>query len=76
MRFSLNFIKEFVELKQSPADIASSLTMAGMEVGNYERKGNDWVFDAEITTNRYDWLSIVGITKELTALFEGKEDLA
>ena len=65
MRFSLNFIKEFLEVKVSPNKLAHQLTMVGMEVENFEKVGNDWIFDIEVTSNRYDWLSILGIVREI-----------
>ena len=61
MRFSLNFVKEFLKPGVPPQRLASLMTMAGMEVEGLEKKGNDWALDIEVTTNRYDWLSIVGI---------------
>ena len=67
MRFSLNFVKEFLDVKISAGDLADKLTMAGMEVEYLAKVGNDWVFDIEVTTNRYDWLSIVGIAREIAA---------
>lgn len=68
MRFSLNFIKEFLEVKISPQKLASLLTMAGVEVEHYEPKANDWVFDIEVTSNRYDLLSVIGIARELSVI--------
>ncbi len=68
MRFSLNFIQEFLKLGISAKDLAVFLTMAGMEVECFEKKGEDWVFDVEVTTNRYDWLSMVGIAREIAAI--------
>ncbi len=72
MRFSLNFIKEFLEVKISPQKLADKLTMAGMEVENLEKKGADHILDIEVTSNRYDWLSMVGIAREIAAIL-GKE---
>ncbi|OPX28828.1 MAG: phenylalanine--tRNA ligase subunit beta [Candidatus Omnitrophica bacterium 4484_171] len=68
MKFSLNFIKEFFNPSLSPEGIAQRLTMAGLEVENIEKIGDDYVFDAEVTPNRYDWLSIFGISNELACL--------
>lgn len=68
MRFSLNFVKEFLEIEISPKELARLLTMAGMEVEGFQKVGGDWVFDIEVTSNRYDWLSIVGIAKEIAAI--------
>jgi phenylalanyl-tRNA synthetase beta chain len=67
MRFSFNFIKEILDIDLDPRELAQKLTMAGMEVEGLEQLGNDWVFDIEITTNRYDWLSVVGVAREMAA---------
>ena len=68
MRFSLNFVKDFLKINTSPVKLASVLTMAGMEVERLQKLGDDWIFDIEVTTNRYDWLSILGIAKEISAI--------
>lgn len=67
MRFSFNFVKKFLNVETSPEELAAILTMAGMEVESLEKQGSDWIFDIEVTTNRYDWLSIIGITREISA---------
>lgn len=72
MRFSLNFIKEILEIKEEPQVLAQLLTMAGMEVEHFEKMNNDWVFDIEVTTNRYDWLSLLGIAREIAACLHQK----
>jgi phenylalanyl-tRNA synthetase beta chain len=76
MQFSLNFIKEFLEINVSPQRIASLLTMVGMEVEHLEKKGSDWIFQIEVTSNRYDWLSMVGIAREIAALLNKKLKLS
>ena len=48
MRFSLNFVKEFVDVKVGAKVLAETLTMAGMEVEYLEACGNDWLFDIYI----------------------------
>ncbi|MFH1768994.1 MAG: phenylalanine--tRNA ligase subunit beta [Candidatus Omnitrophota bacterium] len=68
MKFSLNFIKEFFDPERPAAEIARLLTMAGLEVGSVRKKGGDYVFEAEITSNRYDWLSIFGLAVEVAAV--------
>ena len=64
MKFSLNFLKEFVDVKVDPKKVAKLLTMAGLEVISLERQGKDTSFEAEVTSNRPDLLSIVGISFE------------
>jgi len=67
MRFSLNFVKDLLDIKENPEDVVKILTMAGIEVEHFESQGDDFLFDIEITSNRYDWLSIVGIAREMSA---------
>ena len=68
MKVSLNFLKEFLDVKISPAKLADLLTMAGMEVESLKEISGDWIFDIEVTTNRYDWLSVLGIAFEAAAI--------
>jgi phenylalanyl-tRNA synthetase beta chain len=41
MRVSLNWLKEFVEIEQAPAEVAELLTMAGLEVEGLEQKAQN-----------------------------------
>jgi phenylalanyl-tRNA synthetase beta chain len=41
MRVSLNWLKQFVEISQTPAEVAELLTMAGLEVEGLEHKGQN-----------------------------------
>ncbi|MCK9614046.1 MAG: phenylalanine--tRNA ligase subunit beta [Candidatus Omnitrophica bacterium] len=75
MRFSLNFVKELIKIDLPAEKVAQLLTMAGIEVEHFERQGEDYVFDIEITSNRYDWLSIVGIAREIAACLGKKLDI-
>lgn len=76
MKFSLNFIKEFFDPKMSADMIADKLTMSGLEVEYLEQVKGDWVFDIEVTTNRYDWMSMFGIAREIATVCGKKFDLA
>ena len=42
MRISLNWLKEFVDIDQTPAEVAELLTMAGLEVEGLERRAQDF----------------------------------
>jgi phenylalanyl-tRNA synthetase beta chain len=68
MRFTYNWLKEFVNVKIPAQELAKKLTMAGLEVVSAEPEGNDFVFEAEVTSNRPDCLSIVGIAREVAAI--------
>lgn len=72
MKFSLQFIKELFHSAPGPARVAELLTMAGLEVGSIIEQGGDFVLDAEVTPNRYDWLSVFGVAQELACLCDKK----
>jgi len=68
MKITYNWLKDFVEIKISPEALADKLTMAGLEVTSLEKRDGDFVFEIEITSNRPDWLSVIGIAREIAAI--------
>ncbi|MGE5197051.1 MAG: phenylalanine--tRNA ligase subunit beta [Deltaproteobacteria bacterium] len=72
MKFTYNWLKDFVDIKLRPEQLAHKLTMAGIEVESVEEVGGDFVFEAEITSNRPDWLSVFGIAREIAAITSSK----
>ncbi len=69
MRISLDWIKEFVALSAGPEEIARRLTMAGLEIEGMESVGGDVVMEVNVTPNRPDCLSILGIAREVASVF-------
>lgn len=69
MRVPFSWIKEFVELEASASEIASRLTMLGLEVEAIEEVDGEIVFDISITPNRPDCLSVAGISREIAIAF-------
>jgi phenylalanyl-tRNA synthetase beta chain len=72
MKIPLEWLKEFVPIRLSPSELADRLTMAGLEVKAIEESAAGAVFDAEITPNRPDWLSIFGVAREVAAVMGGE----
>jgi phenylalanyl-tRNA synthetase beta chain len=70
MKVSYNWLKEFVDFKLSPEDLAHKLTMTGLEVEEIEKLDDDTVIDIGVTPNRPDCLSIRGIAREISAILE------
>ena len=68
MRLPIEWLKEFVAIKLSPEQLAERLTMAGLEIGAIEQTESGSILDIEITPNRPDWLSIIGIAREVAAI--------
>jgi len=67
MRVSLNWLKDFLEVKGGVDKVQSLLTMIGLEVTSLVNIEDDHVLDIEITPNRPDCLSIIGVARELAA---------
>lgn len=72
MKVTYNWLKDFVDIKIPARELADKLTMAGLEVTSFEERGQDYVFEIEITSNRPDWLSVVGIAREISAITGAK----
>ncbi|MCX5694348.1 MAG: phenylalanine--tRNA ligase subunit beta [Candidatus Omnitrophica bacterium] len=72
MRVTYNWLKDFVDIKISARELADKLTMAGLEVVSLEEKEGDFIFEIEITSNRPDWLSVLGIAREVAMITGAK----
>jgi len=68
MRVTYNWLKDFVDIRIPPAVLADKLTMAGLGVTSLEEKDGDTILELEITSNRPDWLSVIGIAREVAAI--------
>ena len=72
MKVTYNWLKDFVDIRLAPEALAEKLTMAGLEVKAIDKFEDDYVFEIEITSNRPDWLSVVGIAREVAAITKAK----
>ena len=80
MQFSKNWLRDFIDIDLSTDDICYQLTMAGIEVDSYENinskiTGNDSIIKLDITPNRGDCFSILGVARELAAINNVKLNL-
>ena len=76
MRISYNWLKDYVDIKLSPEKLAELLTMAGLCVDSIHKKRDDSVLEIEITSNRPDWLSYIGVAREVGAITGAKLKLS
>jgi len=68
MKFSRQWLNEYVDLSDLSDDqLGVRLTEIGHAVESTESHGDDTVFDLEITTNRVDAMSHIGMARELAA---------
>ncbi|MDN3505903.1 MAG: phenylalanine--tRNA ligase subunit beta [Simkaniaceae bacterium] len=70
MKVSLNWLKEYLDLTQSPEKIADAMTLAGLEAEGMEEVGDDVIFEIGLTPNLGHCMSVVGIARELSAILE------
>lgn len=71
----LSWLKEYVEIRLAPKELGERLTEVGLGTEKITKVGNDTIFEFEITPNRPDLLSIVGIAREIAALEQKKVTL-
>ena len=72
MKVTYNWLKDFVDISLKPKELADKLTMAGLEVVSLEEFEGDYVFEIEITSNRPDWLSVIGIARRSSGNYKIK----
>ena len=72
MKVTYNWLKDFLNIEIAPGALAEKLTMAGLEVVSLEQIQGDFVFEIEITSNRPDWLSVLGVAREVAAITNSK----
>ena len=68
MKASVKWLREFVEFSLTASELANALTMAGLEVEGINELEEDAILETNITPNRPDCLSIIGIAREISAL--------
>src|SRR5580704_8090140 len=70
MKLIYNWLKDFVDITASPADVASRLALSGTNIGSVENGPHGAIIDAEVGSNRPDCLSHYGIARELSAVYK------
>ncbi len=69
-----SWLREHLRTEASPKKIAELLSLSSVSVERLEKKGDDYLYDIEVTTNRPDLMSIVGLARE-TATVLSHNDL-
>src|SRR5712671_5377198 len=68
MLISYNWLRELTDTKLNPQDVGDRLTNVGLAVDVVEARGDDFVLDVEVASNRPDCLSHVGVARELAVI--------
>src|SRR5205809_6097384 len=72
MNISVNWLNDFLPGAIDPQKSADALMRGGLPVESITGHNADTVLDVEVTSNRSDCLSHVGVARELAAL-QGRE---
>ena len=70
MKIVYNWLKDFVEVKTTPDELASRLALSGTNIGGIENDPHGAVIDAEVSSNRPDCLAHYGIAREVSAIYK------
>lgn len=72
MKISLDWLKDYIDIDHSAEEISGILSDLGFPVEDIDYLDKDIVLDVEVTSNRADCLSHIGVARELAAA-TGKE---
>jgi len=64
----LSWLKEYVDITLTPKELGGRLTEVGLGCEKIIKTADDIIFELEITPNRPDCLSIIGIAREIAAI--------
>lgn len=62
------WLRDFLETNATPAQFAEAMSLTSVSIERIDEIEGDHVFDIEVTTNRPDLMSIVGIAREASAV--------
>src|SRR5215210_7493686 len=68
MNISYNWLRELTDTKWSPQELRDRMTMVGLAVEGVHEAGDDFVLDLDLTSNRPDCLSHLGVARELAVM--------
>jgi phenylalanyl-tRNA synthetase beta chain len=72
MKVSYKWLRDYITIDKNPETLGDDLTMFGHQLESIEKSGDETVLDLEITSNRGDCLSILGIAREIAALYNSE----
>jgi len=72
MKLPLSWLKEYVDIKEPTNELVASLQSSGTKVESVININDDTIFDLEITPNRPDCLSVIGVAREIAAIYGRK----
>lgn len=59
---------EFLDTNATPKQLVEYLSLCGPSIESVEKIGDDYIYDIEITTNRVDMMSVMGIARDAATI--------
>ena len=63
-----SWLREYLKTKASPQKIAEYMSLTSVSIEKLEKLGDDYIYDIEVTTNRPDLISVIGLAREGAAI--------
>lgn len=63
-----SWLKDYLETNATPKEFATAMSLTSVSIERMEKVDDDIVYDIEVTTNRPDLMSIIGIAREASAV--------
>ncbi|MEP6783418.1 MAG: phenylalanine--tRNA ligase subunit beta [Acidobacteriota bacterium] len=70
MKVPLSWIREFVDVRASAEEIGTLMGVRGLALEGLEQHGDDVVMDFDVTANRPDCMSVIGIAREIATAYK------
>lgn len=70
MIVSWNWLSQYVDLPATVEELTERLAMAGLNHESTQAVGDDVAIDLEVTSNRPDWMSHLGVAREISVLYD------
>ncbi len=68
IRITHNWLKEYLDTDATPEQLQKYVSLCGPSIERIEKKGDDYIYDIEITSNRIDTASVYGVAREAAAI--------
>ena len=63
-----SWLRDYLKTKASPQKIAEAMSLTSVSIERIEPYGKDFLYDIEVTTNRVDLMSVIGLAREAAAV--------
>ena len=70
MKVPLSWIREFVDVTASAEEIGTLMSVRGLALEGLDTHGDDVVMDFDVTANRPDCMSVIGIAREIATAYQ------